>query len=166
MGKVQWFVNAEYADGFWYVLREDGTASIVGADHAYFEGETIMQIPTELNGVTVTRIETRAFESLSKYLGDVSEIILSETVEEIGEAAFSMAMRRSDGSIKLVEGLKKSKSWRSMTAGSSLQTNGMSSKFRKAWSLSENVQSIIETTNMYPPTRMISMRIWSELKQQ
>lgn len=107
MDKLQWFVGAEYADGFWYVLRTDGTASIVGADQAYFAGKTTLQIPTELNGVTVTRIENRAFEGLSMYLEDVCEIILSETVEEIGEAAFSYALTASDSSIQLVEGVKK-----------------------------------------------------------
>lgn len=102
----QWFVNAEYADGFYYVLREDGTASIVGAEQADFAGKAVMEIPAEIGGVTVTEIGKRAFEQAYSFFPDVNEIILPDTVEAIAEGAFSMALIGRNCRINLPENLK------------------------------------------------------------
>lgn len=105
-GNEQWFVNAEYENGFYYVLREDGTASIVGAEQADFAGKTVIEIPAEIGGVTVTEIEKRAFEQAHSFFADVNEIILPDTVEIIGEGAFSMALIGRNCRINLPENLK------------------------------------------------------------
>ena len=102
----QWFRNCEYADGFWYILDTDGTASIVGAEQEYFKGKTVMQIPSEIGGAIVTKIEDRAFEMISGYLPDVKDIVLPDTVETIGTGAFAGALTGADCKITLSEGVK------------------------------------------------------------
>ena len=57
---TQWFIGADYENGFYYVLMEDGTASIVGADQNVFQEATVLEIPAEIGGVPVTKIEDRA----------------------------------------------------------------------------------------------------------
>ena len=102
----QFFKNCSYEAGFYYVLREDGTASIVGADDTYFAEKTVMEIPETIGGTTVTKIENRAFEHISQYLPNLSEIVLPDTVEVICEGAFVRAMTAQNCSINLPKNLK------------------------------------------------------------
>lgn len=102
----QWFNNCEYADGFWYVLREDGTVSIVGAEQEYFKGKEILAIPSEIGGAVVKEIEHHAFDSASIYLQDINEIVIPDTVEIIGFGAFNDALIYTNGKINLPNGVK------------------------------------------------------------
>ncbi len=104
----QWFVNAEYENGYWYVLREDGTASIVGADQDWVEenSPTALQIPAEIGGVPVTKIEDNAFAFETRYNHDITEITVPDTVEIIGDGAFNTAMLGGDCKLNLPKNLK------------------------------------------------------------
>jgi hypothetical protein len=103
----QWFKNCEYADGFWYVLREDGSASIVGAEQEYFKGKEVLVIPSEIGGAAVKEIECGAFTSASIYFQDITEIVIPDSVEMIGEVAFSRALLYiENGKINLPDGVK------------------------------------------------------------
>ena len=102
----QYFVNAEYENGFWYVLQADGTASVVGAEQTDMEGKTMLEIPAEIGGVPVTRIEDRAFEQASSYFWDMTEIVIPDTVEYIGEGAFSWALICRNGKINMPANVK------------------------------------------------------------
>ena len=105
---VQWFVNAEYENGFWYVLREDGTASIVGADQDWVEENSpaALQIPAEIGGVPVTMIEKNAFAYETMYNHGIREITVPDTVEIIGDGAFNTAMKGDDCKLNLPQSLK------------------------------------------------------------
>lgn len=105
---IQWFVNAEYENGFWYVLREDGTASIVGADQDWVEENSpaALQIPAEIGGVPVTMIEKNAFAYETMYNHGIREITVPDTVEIIGDGAFNTAMKGDDCKLNLPQNLK------------------------------------------------------------
>ena len=102
----QMFKNCSYANGFYYILRENGTISIVGADDDWFNSKTVMEIPSEIDGAVVTEIADRAFEYIAYYLPDLRKIILPDTVEIIGEGAFARAMTAADSKINLPANLK------------------------------------------------------------
>lgn len=102
----QYFVNAEYENGFWYVLQADGTASVVGAEQTDMEGKTVLDIPAEIGGVPVTRIEDRAFEQANSYFLEMTEIVIPDTVEYIGEGAFSWALRGKNCKINMPANVK------------------------------------------------------------
>ncbi|MBR3446611.1 MAG: leucine-rich repeat protein [Oscillospiraceae bacterium] len=105
---VQYFVNAEYENGFWYVLREDGTASIVGADQAWVEENSpaALHIPAEIGGVTVTKIEDGAFAFETRYNHGIKEITVPDTVEIIGDSAFNTAMLGMDCRLNLPQNVR------------------------------------------------------------
>lgn len=105
---VQYFVNAEYENGFWYVLREDGTASIVGADQVWVaeNSPTALHIPAEIGGAVVTKIEDGAFAFETRYNHDIKEITIPDTVEIIGDSAFNSAMSGADCKINLPQNVK------------------------------------------------------------
>ncbi len=105
---VQYFVNAEYENGFWYVLREDGTASIVGADQAWVEENSpaALHIPAEIGDVTVTKIEDGAFAFETRYNHGIKEITIPDTVEIIGDSAFNNAMLSPECKINLPQNVK------------------------------------------------------------
>jgi hypothetical protein len=103
----QWFNNCKYENGFWYVLRGNGTASIVGAEQEYFKGKEVLTIPSEIGGAMVKEIERGAFAAASIYFQDITEIVIPNTVETIGEAAFSSALQYNEsGKINLPDGVK------------------------------------------------------------
>lgn len=103
----QWFKNCEYENGFWYVLREDGSASIVGAEQEDFKGKEVLEIPSEIGGAVVKEIEPHAFDVARKYLQDINEIVIPDTVEIIGESAFNAALLYSkSGKINLPNNVK------------------------------------------------------------
>ena len=93
----QFFRNCRYENGFYYILTKNGTASVVGADSDDFlaAGTGRLEIPARLGGAAVTRIENRAFSEIGAVLsaaaGGLREIILPDTVETIGVAAFESA---------------------------------------------------------------------------
>ena len=72
------FSNAE---GYVYVLNEDGTAEITG----YTGSEKKLLIPAELDGHTVVSIGARAFYENKK----LSEAVIPDTVKSIGNQCFS-----------------------------------------------------------------------------
>lgn len=103
----QWFAdNAKYENGFWYILLENGTASIVGAEQSAFKDAEIIEIPEKIGGALVSKIENRAFESISIYLPALLEIVLPDTIESIGDGAFSNAFTGQKGKINLPENVK------------------------------------------------------------
>lgn len=106
--QLQWFVDAEYENGYWYVLREDGTASIVGADQDWVEenSPTALQIPAEIGGVPVTKIEDNAFANETLFNHDITEITVPDTVEIIGNGAFNYAMKGKDCKMNLPQNVK------------------------------------------------------------
>jgi hypothetical protein len=94
----QWFKNCEYENGFYYVLRDNGTASIVGAEQEFFKGKAVMEIPAEIGGAVVREIERHAFERAYMYFHDISEIVIPDTVETINDDAFLCALLYSENS--------------------------------------------------------------------
>ncbi len=105
---VQWFVNAEYENGFWYVIQADGTASIVGADQAWIaeNGLHALHIPSEIGGATVTKIEDNAFAYAVRFNSDLKEITVPDTVEIIGNGAFNSALSGTDCKLNLPQNVK------------------------------------------------------------
>ncbi|MBR3417187.1 MAG: leucine-rich repeat protein, partial [Oscillospiraceae bacterium] len=105
---VSWYVNAEFENGFWYVLQEDGTASIVGADQDWVEenGLTVLQIPAEIGGAAVIKIEDNAFAYQTRFNHGIKEIVIPDTVEIIGDGAFNSAMLGRDCKINLPQNVK------------------------------------------------------------
>ena len=100
---LQWFVDAEYENGFWYILQEDGTASIVGADQEWVAENSpdALYIPPEIGGAAVTKIENNAFAYQTQFNPDIKEIVIPDTVEIIGNGAFNSAMPGSDCKMNL-----------------------------------------------------------------
>ena len=105
---VQWFVNAEYENGFWYVIQADGTASIVGADQDWVNenSPSALHIPAEIGGAKVTKIEDNAFAFAVWYNHDLMEITVPDTVEIIGDGAFHSALIGQDCKLNLPQNVK------------------------------------------------------------
>jgi hypothetical protein len=86
----QFFRNCNYENGFYYILTENGTASIVGVDTGWYnaKGGGDIDIPAQIGGTVVTRIEDYAFSELGTCLSGVKDINMPDTVETIGIGAF------------------------------------------------------------------------------
>ena len=86
----QFYRNCCYENGFYYVLMEDGNASIVGVDTGWYnaKGGGDIDIPAQIGGTVVTRIEDYAFSQLGACLAGVKDINMPDTVETIGIGAF------------------------------------------------------------------------------
>ena len=84
------------ADGYVYILKEDGTAEITG----YTGSETKLAIPSQLDGYTVTSLGKRAFYNFDQ----LTEVTLPETVKNIDIQAFSWCTNLQ--TITLAEGLE------------------------------------------------------------
>lgn len=84
-------------DGYIYIVKEDGTAEIVG----YTGTEKKLNIPSELDGYTVTSFGYKAFGQLKK----ITKITVPDTVKEIGSACFENCAALKEA--VLPEGLEK-----------------------------------------------------------
>ena len=74
-----------YADGFVYLIREDGGAVVVDCDYnMLYENDGILSLPETLNGHPVREIGPQAFQ----YKGSLREVVLPEGLEIIGKEAF------------------------------------------------------------------------------
>ena len=87
------FSNAE---GYVYTLKEDGTAEITG----YTGKEKKLEIPSELDGHTVTSIGYRAFYENKQ----LTEAVLPDTIKVLGVQAFAWCEKLQ--SVSLPEGLE------------------------------------------------------------
>ena len=84
------------ADGYTYILKEDGSAEITG----YTGGEKALAIPADLDGHAVTSIGTRAFYG-NKAL---TEAVVPDTVKVLGIQCFGHCEKLK--SVTLPEGLE------------------------------------------------------------
>lgn len=77
------------ADGLWkYQVLENNTASIYSGDPlscAYLGSETEVEVPSEIDGHTVTEIGVSAFDSCSR----ITKITIPSTIERLGIYAFN-----------------------------------------------------------------------------
>lgn len=77
-----------YSDGYYYYHLEDGYISICG----YFGSEEVVEIPSSIIALPVSRIETGAFKGCNS----VKTIVLPETIMEVQENAFAGADNLSE----------------------------------------------------------------------
>ena len=85
------------AEGYVYLLKEDGTAEIQG----YTGGEKKLEIPAQLDGHPVTALGGRAFYKNKS----ITEVTVPDTVKEIGRECFYYCTSLS--SVALPEGLQR-----------------------------------------------------------
>lgn len=83
------------ADGYTYVLKEDGSAEITG----YTGNEKKLTIPSQLDGHTVVSIGSRAF-----YNKQLTEAVLPDTVKSIGNQCFGWCEKLK--AVSLPDGLE------------------------------------------------------------
>lgn len=74
---------SSFTDGFKYVINPDNVSCTITG---YLSGIYTNIIPEEINGYTVTAIGDNAFVNISRFAG---EITLPDTIESIGDGAFS-----------------------------------------------------------------------------
>ena len=109
---VQSFRDCSCENGYYYYIMKDGNASIVGYDaDAYLRtGNTVLRIPERIGGAAVTRIEDRAFQYIGRIFPGLTEIIMPDTVETVGIAAFQNMnggyVQQTNAKIRLSQNLK------------------------------------------------------------
>lgn len=89
----------EYADGMYYVKKQDGTAMILRPNHDYLNEKGIekLTIPEKLDGLTVTEIGECAFQVLRGYVPSIREISVPDTVVKVRGYAFYDAFGMETG---------------------------------------------------------------------
>ena len=95
------YINCEFEDGFYYAIREDGTAVIAGGDAAYLREKCPekMVIPETIGGAVVTEIAKHAFYCWLDFKGgwtELQEVVIPDTVEIVGEYAFQGIFGREE----------------------------------------------------------------------
>ena len=90
-GKIEY--DCSYADGFYYAVLPDNTVTIAGADYDELNtvSPTAILIPEEIDGKRVVRIEPFAFTEAYRFMPELNEIHIADSVKWIGNSAFYKA---------------------------------------------------------------------------
>lgn len=121
--------NCECADGFYYAEYEPGKATIAGVNLQWLKETqpSKLVIPKEIGGLTVTRIQQGACRELYRFVENLEEIVVPDTVEEIQSGAFSKAFGSeflSKGKINIPKNVKVIGDFAYQNCAYSISSNG------------------------------------------
>ena len=108
-GNEAQYVNCQKSGAFYYAVKEDGTAMLVGYDSVLLAelGDTL-EIPSELDGYVVNELGEDSFKNVRLYVPTIKKVVVPDSIEIIRKDALRAVLPDDSpaGSINIPNNVK------------------------------------------------------------